>query len=300
MTEKTIGNNYFLETNYPISVNKIGPITKIHEDNILSEDKYPHDFLELLIVTEGTGVYCIDKTDFHVETGNVFLIPKGVQAYFKRKEGLIFYTVMYQPEKLSLPLNEFKKIPGYHAIFHLEPTYRKHHRIESHLHLTNISKTESIVKHMQSEIQNKTDGFEAALFSHLSQLIIYISRKYSEISQTPEGRSVLRVAETIGKLEQDYSKQWEISELASMARMSEGNFLRIFKETTGQSLNDYLIHTRIKKASEHLSDFSLSVTDIAYKVGIKDSNYFTRIFRKIIGVTPTKYRKQLTTPFIGK
>ena len=100
-------------------------------------------------------------------------------------------------------------------------------------------------------------------------------------------------------MEKDYSTQWNISDLSKIVGMSEGNFSRIFQEATGKSPADYLIDIRIKRAMTFLSDLSLSITDISYKVGFTDSNYFTRMFRKIVGVNPAKYRKQLSSPSTG-
>ncbi len=74
--------------------------------------------------------------------------------------------------------------------------------------------------------------------------------------------------------------------------MSEGNLHKVFKEATGQSPIDYLIKLRLQRSMDLLSDTGLSITEIAFKTGFNDSNYFTRHFKKIIGTTPSRYRKQ--------
>lgn len=292
--------DHFNDMETPVSIKKIGPVTKIHQDRNLAKKNNSNDYTELIIIIGGTGIICIETIDFSMGIGDIFLIKNQQQHYFKKKEGLAFYSIKYQPEKLPFPIAELKKIPGYHAIFHLEPYSRKHRKFESHLHLkrSQISKLESILRTMTNEIEYRPTGFEASLISCLLQLIIEISKKYTEKPQTTESRSILRVAEIIRTLEKEYSKPWKTSEMANMIQISEGNFLRIFKEATGKDPIDYLMDIRIKQAMEFLNDLSLSVTDIAYKTGFNDSNYFTRIFRKIVGVTPTKYRKQSSSSAI--
>ena len=66
---------------------------------------------------------------------------------------------------------------------------------------------------------------------------------------------------------------------------------RLFKDKTGVSVSDYITRTRISKAEVLLSNGSLSVKDVAYSVGFPDQMYFSRVFKKINGRTPTQFRE---------
>jgi two-component system response regulator YesN len=65
----------------------------------------------------------------------------------------------------------------------------------------------------------------------------------------------------------------------------------MFKEETGIPVTEYINMARIKKAKELLANTSLKVYEIAYEVGFNDQHYFSSVFKKIVGLSPTEYRE---------
>jgi AraC-like DNA-binding protein len=66
----------------------------------------------------------------------------------------------------------------------------------------------------------------------------------------------------------------------------------MFKKATGLSPNDYLQRHRIECAREQLRRDEVSITDVALSTGFESSQYFSRVFRKYCGITPTEFREQ--------
>ncbi len=81
-----------------------------------------------------------------------------------------------------------------------------------------------------------------------------------------------------------------LGELAHLAGLSRTYFSPVFKEAVGMRLRDYLSQARIDKAKELLGDTSLTIKQVAYKVGFKDPDHFCRTFKKKTGITPTNWR----------
>lgn len=81
----------------------------------------------------------------------------------------------------------------------------------------------------------------------------------------------------------------EISEYASL---SASYACTVFKNETGQTLNQYLTEYRLKKAQELLNDPRNTVSDVSAMVGYNDSNYFSKAFKKYTGISPTVYRER--------
>lgn len=69
---------------------------------------------------------------------------------------------------------------------------------------------------------------------------------------------------------------------------------RIFRQTVGMSVNQFIIDIKTKQASHYLLDSTLSISQIAQHLGYADQYYFSRLFKKTFGVSPQKYRKQKT------
>jgi AraC family transcriptional regulator len=88
------------------------------------------------------------------------------------------------------------------------------------------------------------------------------------------------------------SKEIGISELASLVGLSQFHFIRAFKHSVGLSPYQYVLSERISIAKELLSKRDLSIADVALAVGFSDASQLNRVFRKLIGITPTVYRRE--------
>ncbi|MGA0334572.1 MAG: AraC family transcriptional regulator [Kiritimatiellia bacterium] len=257
----------------------------------MTEIEHYHDFCELTIVSRGSAIHNLEGSESPVTAGDVFLLQGKQRHFFHSRENLNLVNVMYDPEGIGLPEKELRRLPGYCAMFLLEPTYRRQHRFASLLHLKRIplAQVESIVARMEAESNAREAGYEAALLAKLLELIINLSRLYMQ-SETTEARALLRVGHVIGSLESNYAKDWTLDEILHIAHMSKSNLMRVFKNATGQSPIEYLLRMRIQEAMKRLIHTDLSITEIAMDVGFNDSNYFSRQFRQALGQSPRDFR----------
>jgi AraC-like DNA-binding protein len=198
---------------------------------------------------------------------------------------------MYDPAKIGLPENELRRMPGYCAMFMLEPAYRRQHRFASRLHLKRVplAHVELLAEEMERESAKAEPGYEVALRAKLQELMVYLSRAYTS-TDTTEAHALLRVGHVIGALENDFSKDWKLDELLKIAHMSRSNLMRVFRKATGQTPIEYLVRLRIQRAMAMLRNTDLNITEIALEVGFNDSNYFTRQFRRVVGLPPRSFR----------
>ncbi len=98
--------------------------------------------------------------------------------------------------------------------------------------------------------------------------------------------------ETLKKhLRENLDKGMSVSAMAEMAGLSRSHFARLFRETEGMSPRDFLDDLRLRRALSLLYSRSLSVKEIAFSCGIRDVNYFCRLFRKHTGMAPGEYRR---------
>ncbi|MCX7918079.1 MAG: extracellular solute-binding protein [bacterium] len=81
--------------------------------------------------------------------------------------------------------------------------------------------------------------------------------------------------------------------VANIVHVSPSHFSVLFKEVTGQTFTEYLTHTRIEHAKRLLGNPEYNIEQIAEKVGFNDESYFTMVFKKLTGVTPSRYRLNL-------
>ena len=84
-----------------------------------------------------------------------------------------------------------------------------------------------------------------------------------------------------------------VKDVVEALKIDRSYLYRLFKDKTGFSVSDYITRTRISKAEILLANGNLTVKDVAYSVGFPDQMYFSRVFKKINGRTPTQFREML-------
>ena len=107
---------------------------------------------------------------------------------------------------------------------------------------------------------------------------------------TQNNSIILKAKEYISK---NYFKDISLDDVSKEVDISPYYFSKLFKEETGENFIDYLTRIRIRKAKELLKDKESSIKKVCLNVGYNDPNYFSRIFKKCTGKTPTEYREEL-------
>ena len=97
-------------------------------------------------------------------------------------------------------------------------------------------------------------------------------------------------------INENYEKEFSNTFLSNMCNLSHGRFEHLFKAEMGVSPSAYRQRLRIENASSLLSSTTLPVSDIAILCGFSDPLYFSRIFKRKVGCSPTEYRRNCTAP----
>lgn len=112
--------------------------------------------------------------------------------------------------------------------------------------------------------------------------------KTSRMNGFSENPSIARVKAYV---EDHLEEELSLSHIAEFVHLAPSYLSQLFKKQTGEGLNDFVAERRINKACRILQTTSLSVSDIARKVGFQDVNYFTRVFKQRQHLTPIEFRK---------
>ena len=138
---------------------------------------------------------------------------------------------------------------------------------------------------------------ELQLIDNLEDLRILCRRILESVSKSIKYIRDKNVSKIILKsmqyIKENYAKEVSLEDTAKEANISPHYFCKLFKEETGENFIEYLTNIRIEKAKEMLRETDCSIKEICYEIGYGDPNYFSRIFRKVAGMTPTEYRETL-------
>lgn len=118
-----------------------------------------------------------------------------------------------------------------------------------------------------------------------------------EESWNPESRAILsrqrqNVQEVKDFIDSHFTEKITLNTLSERFYINKFYLSKIFKEQFGTSVNSYLLQVRVTHAKRLLRFSELSVEQVGYECGINDANYFSRMFKKIEGISPGEYRKK--------
>lgn len=97
----------------------------------------------------------------------------------------------------------------------------------------------------------------------------------------------------VEEIQSRYNENITLTGFSEKHNISAGHLSNLLKERLGMSFSEYITAKRVQKAKELLADERLSVEKVANEVGYKDYFYFTKVFKKAVGISPSKYRKNL-------
>jgi two-component system response regulator YesN len=134
------------------------------------------------------------------------------------------------------------------------------------------------------------------------QLIEFAYRNFISIARYVKTQSNIDYSNHIVMVTQEYlenhfAEDISLEDVAEQVNISPQYFSKLIKKTTGFNFIDWLSMLRVKKAKELLTNSNYTVKEVCFMVGYKDPNYFSRIFKKRIGITPSEYVK--TSPYFN-
>lgn len=132
----------------------------------------------------------------------------------------------------------------------------------------------------------------------LNEVLSQISQELGQETEPPEVKeeeevSLTLMQQIVNEIQNRYTENITLTELAETYGISIGHLSNLVKQELKLPFSEYIAAKRIQKAKELLADETLSIEQIAEQTGYRDYFYFTKVFKKAVGVSPSKYRKSL-------
>lgn len=156
---------------------------------------------------------------------------------------------------------------------------------------------ETLVKYMQEsydEYVSKDVCYKLPIRANIYLMMTALLRYYcgsKDESDRMIYHNVLRLRPVIEYIGENYCEKIYIEKLADMINVSNDYFTKMFKDTIGKTPIEYINGLRINEAVRQLSESEKTMAEIASSVGFCNQNYFHKIFRQYIDMSPLSYRK---------
>lgn len=223
-------------------------------------------------ITEGKGVFMDEEMD---NTCGYVVVPGEVEKNeADSEEPYECYWIMFRGELSDVFLRKVG-LDIHNSVFKFDK---------------NRQCAEIIKKALFHELCNDSASEACVIQAAFYEIIaLHMSGKSSELK--PAAATAERIADFIKK---NYHHQLRISEIAEKFHYTRNHLFALFKKEYGMSPQDYLLNYRLEKAKLLLSNqrHKLIIKEISDAVGFEDPLYFSRLFRKRVGMSPTEYKKR--------
>ena len=258
-------------------------------------DFHTHEFTELTVILSGKAIHKLGDLSYPVSAGDVFVVSGSTAHGFFNPVDLELMDVMFMPRLLAPFAGALRRLPGCKAIFPRRALSSRTAGSVFRLRLSHedLAEMRDMLADMKREYNAKRPGFETVLLCDLVKLVAYLGRRCLSIPAGPTQPSN-RLQYVAEYLDRSYTNDLSLPELASLAGMSVRSFTQKFRQETGTTPMRYVAELRLARAKHLLRHGSASITDAALAAGFRDSNYFSRQFRKSTGLSPREFRRSAT------
>ena len=238
---------------------------------------------QIIYIAAGKGHFILDGKEVIVPAGSMVLFqPKQVQDYFYLgKDKTQVWFVHFTGREVRNILRHYE-IPTDGYILH-----------------TGISREyEDLFRRMRDELVRCSWGYEEMLTYLFRELLMTMHRRMTENAPRVSGFIQDEIDRARAFFDEHYNEEISIEQYAVSRNMSTSWFNRSFRSTVGTSPMQYILDVRIRNAQTLLETTDYSVGNIAALVGYENPMYFSRLFRKAKGLSPSKYRKTFREKFM--
>ena len=247
----------------------------------LSEHEHPAHFLTLLTSGRVRYQWTIEGRTKSAEhaPGSVYILPAGTRDRLSWSGATDRIVLAVTPDFLARALDETAHLADVELATRLDLRDRHINALMLALH---------------ADLEDGSLAGPLYGESVGTALAYYLLRRYAvRTTRTGKyrgGMPAARLNRVLDFMRQNYARDTRLWELAQLAGMSPHYFCELFKQSTGLSPHQYFLQQRIARAKECLRNPEVTVSQVAASTGFADQSHFTKVFRRIVGITPAQFR----------
>ena len=267
------------------------PIDGIHAQTAVRRAGYVmprphcHPYIELFYVESGICRFFVENNVYDIHAGDFMLIPPDVYHYTRYPAGACRRSVLRFKQR-DVDESILALVPWQAELFSATRIFQapEEYRGQINAHFARMVN--------ENKISDRCS--RPMLRALLSELFLLCVRECRLLYNIPDAihttdRQIVQAARFISA---HYREPITAADIAAAAGYSPNYLSKKFKGSVGLGLHEYLMFVRLRQAAYELVTTDDRITDIAFRCGFSDSNYFKDVFKKKYGVTPRAYRRQ--------
>lgn len=263
---------------------------------------HSHDYIEIAFVESGEGTHKVGKEIYTCRKGDIFLINHSVDHMFKPDDDtkMVILNCVFLPEFFDYSLSGSIDFQNLSNIYLFRSFFVDD--VSNCIHIGTSGgeyrKIKNLVNDVCNEYEIQKSGYMELIRAYMIQYLIFILRKaqqdniwHEDLAGVREGNCII-TKKVMMYIESHFKDDITVGDLSVMAFLSPAHLRRVFKQTTGYTIKEFMQKIRVETACRMLCDSDRTVGEIANEVGYRDVKYFTELFTKLMGKTPSSFRRE--------
>ncbi len=252
-----------------------------------TEQPHRHAYYEICVFINGAGSHMIDFRNFGIKSNSIHFLTPGQVHRISREENYHGFLLVFSREFYSLGLQDEDLL--------MTLPFFNNNTSEPILNLNREEFREllDIIEHLRTDYKRDSEIREDVLRSYLHIFLLkcryFFNRNYfgNEIIKDPKFQLVNKFRNLV---EQNYHEVHLVREYADLLNESPAHLNKIVKMITGENASEFIIKRIVLEAKRLLIYTDLSNKEISFKMNYDDPSYFSRLFRKKVGTSPSEFR----------
>lgn len=249
---------------------------------------HKHNFYELVFVTEGFCMHHLRDSASLTMEGDILFIKPGVSHQYTGTRECKIINCLFMKEALQSAWQELLLLPGIPQLLvdDIDVT------IQIHLDMQARKVLHKLLDQMTTECAEQKSGWQLKTKALLHSILVEYSRIYTtyDMEQGVEDAYPGYVTRALHYIESHYADELSVHGLSAYVGISPDYLSRQFRKVTGIAVQEYIRRYRLSRAVTYLQQ-GCSVGETARKSGFRSAAYFSREFKREMGVTPSHYEK---------
>ncbi|MCH8499757.1 MAG: AraC family transcriptional regulator [Marinobacter sp.] len=228
----------------------------------------------LIYCTEGRGFLSVDNSPITVEAGDLVLIPRGHAHRYTADPAWPWsiYWVHYRGS--------------------LADAFRHHMGFAGDCRLQHLGRHPRLLVDFNGLLGVQQTGFRLQGLVHVANRLRQLLAGIPLSANEHDKPRTLDLDAIHSYMREHLHQRITLEQLADIAGLSPAYFATLYRQTTGESPVQHLLHLKVEQACQLLDNTALPFAEISRRLGYEDSYYFSRLFKKTMGLPPRDYRLQ--------
>lgn len=271
-------DDYFPATTLPVAVAERMPQP--------SFPPHRHEFSEIVIVWRGNGLHILNDRPWLITCGDIFYIRDSDCHSYDSVNDLVLDNILYCRDRFGLALDWNQLLP------HSGPDAPGHWRLTTR----GMALARGVISQLERE-SRKSDPLSVQLSEALFLQLALILRRHGYAADRPwalpEGEQLDLL---MSALQGAIARPFDLAAFCQHNQLSERALRQLFRQQTGMTIGHYLRQLQLCQAKYLLRTQDCLISEVAARCGFDDSNYFSVVFTRDIGLTPSAWRQRFIAP----